>query len=169
VPQPRRFSYRSPVTVSDDQRPMAVSQDFWTELTRMIRVLQCRGPGTNMRICLCLAAFCFSFVSTAVSRHPSFVSSVIGHCSITSSARLWTRELHIRSSTLDDSQEVARKRERYFEERRLRERVLLSRDPTLQTNHSNEVPDYISRWGGADLANEGPTRKLLELMNDSEW
>lgn len=30
-------------------------------------------------------------------------------------------------------------------------------------------PDFITRWGGADLANEGPTRKMLELMSDSEW
>lgn len=31
------------------------------------------------------------------------------------------------------------------------------------------VPEYIARWGGADLAQEGPTRGALELMNDSEW
>ena len=61
------------------------------------------------------------------------------------------------------------KRERYFDERKSRERLLLNREPSILSNHSKEVPEYISRWGGADLAQEGPTRKVLELMNDSEW
>ena len=86
----------------------------------------------------------------------------------------------IRSSVLNDggscqdnsdlNADVLYKRKQYLQERLTRERLLLKREPSPINNQSTaNVPEYISRWGGADLAQEGPTRKILELMNDSEW
>ena len=84
-----------------------------------------------------------------------------------------------RSSVLNDFdphknlyEDAVLKRKQYLQERLTRERLLLKREPSPVNNQSNAdvlVPEYISRWGGADLAQEGPTRKILELMNDSEW
>ena len=120
-----------------------------------------------------LGFICISFVSNAVSRYPGFVCCPSKNLhDMPCSCCRFTRGLHIRANTVynsDSDQEVVQNRARYFEERRKREKLLLKYEPSLYANHSNEVPEYISRWGGADLAQEGPTRKLLELMNDSEW
>jgi hypothetical protein len=90
------------------------------------------------------------------------------------------RNKAIRSSQLNDldpyrdnsdlEDQILHKRKQYLQERLTRERLLLRREPSPVNNQSTaDVPEYISRWGGADLAQEGPTRKILELMNDSEW
>ena len=70
----------------------------------------------------------------------------------------------------DLDEDVIFKRKLYLQERLKRERLLLKREPSPVNNQSTaNIPEYIARWGGADLAQEGPTRKILELMNDSEW
>jgi hypothetical protein len=62
-------------------------------------------------------------------------------------------------------------RQRYLLDKAKRESLLLSKGLrlTVSSDEKDQRPDYIERWGGADLAQEGPTRKVLELMSDSEW
>eukprot|EP00961_Rhodomonas_salina_P131079 1764546-Rhodomonas_salina.2 len=64
--------------------------------------------------------------------------------------------------------EVERRRKQYLRERA--EEGANGKGESLYENKDPDVvPEYIARWGGADLAQEGPTRGALELMNDSEW
>jgi hypothetical protein len=68
--------------------------------------------------------------------------------------------------------ESERLRAEYLKARDQREETLLSEANRMGedlASREDVKPEFITRWGGADLANEGPTRKMLELMSDSEW
>mmetsp|Transcript_6386 Transcript_6386/g.12363 ORF Transcript_6386/g.12363 Transcript_6386/m.12363 type:complete len:156 (-) Transcript_6386:212-679(-) len=72
----------------------------------------------------------------------------------------------------DSESESEKRRLQYNKDRAEREEILLKDSLRLakQTiDCEDKRPDFIARWGGADLAAEGPTRKVLELMCDSEW
>jgi hypothetical protein len=127
----------------------------------------------------------------ALERQSSCVMLNFNHCLIFSAPRQNSRQQSLSLSlgrvrrisqiravqgngkeSFDKFEIIDLKRKLYYEERRERERILLGREPlpAARTNQSDEsVPTFISRWGGMDLAQEGPTRKLLELMMDSEW
>uniref|UniRef100_A0A7S4KQZ8 Uncharacterized protein n=1 Tax=Guillardia theta TaxID=55529 RepID=A0A7S4KQZ8_GUITH len=74
-------------------------------------------------------------------------------------------------SSVHGEEDAARLKEKYYRDRELREMELLaaSNVSALYAEPDTGPPAYITRWGGADLAQEGPTRKVLELMSDSEW
>lgn len=99
-----------------------------------------------------------------------------------SSRSTWPNFITLRSSAAEGGgqggkgnivdSESERLRAEYLKARDQREETLLSEanrmDEDLATREDVK-PEFITRWGGADLANEGPTRKMLELMSDSEW
>lgn len=63
-------------------------------------------------------------------------------------------------------------RKKYSADKAMREKSLLAAELLMgekERGGEDRIQEYIARWGGADLAQEGPTRKVLELMSDSEW
>mmetsp|Transcript_48568 Transcript_48568/g.121249 ORF Transcript_48568/g.121249 Transcript_48568/m.121249 type:complete len:157 (-) Transcript_48568:119-589(-) len=73
---------------------------------------------------------------------------------------------------LGGESESEERRLQYQKDRAEREKGLLQDRLKLAEgamDGDDERPEFIDRWGGADLAAEGPTRKVLELMSDSEW
>ena len=143
-----------------------------------------------LRLCLLLSFILQVSMAGTSIRGPCFVSQLqlagrMGKASSSSSSSrsTWPNFITLRSSleeggsseggkgNIVDS-ESERLRAEYLKARDQREETLLSEanrmDEDLATREDVK-PEFITRWGGADLANEGPTRKTLELMSDSEW
>eukprot|EP00961_Rhodomonas_salina_P121147 1630451-Rhodomonas_salina.1 len=122
--------------------------------------------------CMLNAAAAFIPLLSCPSLHTPSLSSSSSPSALASCRQ---PTLALRCSADSVESEVERRRQQYLRDRAERERTLLAEgangtgESVYENKDPDVVPEYIARWGGADLAQEGPTRVTLELMNDSEW